>query len=130
MGAWETDITSNDTVQDFFLDIEDIIGIEDLSVLITEKDFGEIKNNFLEKRSDILTAALNDEAEVTLAYIGLLKMMSIEVNEDEKAYFEKALHYEYDEANSWSEPELRKSYLKALEIAVNENTAYDFSMKK
>lgn len=55
--------------------------------------------------------------------------MDIEISNDEKEHFFKALNYEYEEANRWTNPELRKSYLKALEVAVKENTEYNFSMK-
>jgi rubrerythrin len=129
MGAWETDLIGNDEVQDFFIDIEEIIGIEDLSILIIEKECNKIKNIFLKKRNEILSTALNYEQEVILSYIGLLKIMNIEINNDEKKHFAKALKYEYERINSWDEPDLRKSYLKALEVAIKENTEYNFSMK-
>lgn len=64
-----------------------------------------------------------------LSYIGVLKMLNIELTEDELQEFEKALKEEYRESEVWSEPELRESYIKALEVAVKENTTYDFSMK-
>lgn len=134
MGAWETDLIGNDTVQDFFIEVENISKIKNFADMVNKNSLDDsIIPLIKEKREKLLDNAKNEysweSSMAILSYIGILKMLNIELTEDELQEFEKALKEEYRESEVWSEPELRESYIKALEIAVKENTTYDFSMK-
>lgn len=129
MGAWEADLIRNDDVQDFFLDIVDVIKVEDFAYMVRANNFEEdVKSLIIENRAKILDIA-KDCSKSVLSFIGILKMLKIDLLESELKIFNSALKEEEEELGAWDEPDLRKSYLKALEVAVKENTDYNFSMK-
>jgi hypothetical protein len=134
MGAWNTNLIGNDTVQDFFIKAKKILKIENFAEMVNENSLDKnVKSLIEEKREELLNDAKNEysweSSMAILAYIGILKMLHIEMTKKEIEEFNKALQSEYEDSSGWTETELRKSYLKALEVAVRENADYDFSMK-
>ena len=129
MGAWETDLIGNDDVQDFFIDISNLIKVKDFAYMVSANDFKEdVKELIIGNRAAILKIS-EDCSESILSFIGVLKILKIDLLESELKSFNNALESEYQNIKVWSEPDLRKSYLKALELSVEENTSYNFSMK-
>jgi len=132
MGAWETNLIGNDETQDYFINVESVLKIDNFGAMVDSESFDdEVVQKFNNSRELLFSLAVKESfGNLRLVYIGLLKMMNLELNEEEKDIYLDALLYENDRVNNWREPTLRKSYLDALEYAVENDTKYNFSKVK
>lgn len=131
MGAWGLNLISNDSVQDLLISIGEIIGEDSFADKVNnQEDLSMFAKSIKKNRVQILDIAIAvDCYDPILAFVGILKILKMNVIKKEMKFLIKALENEYNNLDLWSSKKGRKSYLVALENAVNNDTDYNFSMR-